>query len=287
MRFDTNTPIQPIYHPIVQKHQVDLWIKRDDLIHPFVSGNKWRKLQFVFEDATQKKATRLVSFGGPYSNHLVALACAGAMANIQTKAFVRGEPVSNHMLQLCKSWGMELSFVTRTAYQNKQLLFEENQLAGDYFIDEGGRGNLAVKGCSDIIPSNQPFTHAVCAVGTGTTFAGIVQQSNLLGILPLGIVVLKGAQGIEQDIQALCNDTDRFELMHQFHEGGYAKSTDALWSFIDDFAAQTGILLDQVYTGKMMKAVFTLIESGYFPAQSKILTVHTGGLLGLLTRQLS
>lgn len=286
MQLNTNTAVQEVEHPIATKHHIRLWMKRDDLIHPFISGNKWRKLQFVIEDAISVKAKRLVSFGGAYSNHLVALACAGAIFKFKTKAFVRGEQVSNPMLQLCKTWGMELEFVSRTAYLNKQLLFTQSKLPGDYFIDEGGKGLLAVKGCVNIIPTTQTFTHAVCAVGTGTTFAGVVKQANELGIEPMGIVVLKGAEEIKQDIVALLNEPNKFKLFHQFHEGGYAKTTNALWQFIDDFAAHTGILLDQVYTGKMMKAVFSLIESGYFKQGSSILTIHTGGLLGTLTRPL-
>jgi 1-aminocyclopropane-1-carboxylate deaminase len=279
-------PVQQITHPVFAAKRVEVSIKREDLIHPFISGNKWRKLKYVLADAQEHGKTLLVSFGGAYSNHLVALACAGAMHGFKTKAFVRGEEVNNHMLGLCKTWGMELHFVTREAYRNTTLLFETHYGKNEnaYFIDEGGRGALAAKGCEEVLDTIAGFTHVICAMGTGTTFAGLVNAASRKHMKAEGICVLKGAEAIAEDVKELVGTNDNWFIHHRFHEGGYAKTTPELLAFIDDFAAQTGILLDQVYTAKMMKAVIQLVEENHYSSNDKLLLIHTGGLLGLLSR---
>jgi len=279
-------PVQRVLHPVFAARQVEVYIKREDLIHPFISGNKWRKLKYVLADAKAKKKKLLVSFGGAYSNHLVALACAGAMHGFATKAFVRGEEAENHMLGLCKTWGMEVQFVSREEYRKKEALFEVYYGNRDdaYFIDEGGRGVLAAQGCEEILDTASGFTHVVCAIGTGTTFAGIVNAAARKGMKAEGICVLKGAEAIEQDVKQLTGVNTNWHIHHRFHEGGYAKTSPELFAFIDAFAAQTGILLDQVYTAKMMRALIQLVEENHYTSPDKILLIHTGGLLGLLSR---
>jgi 1-aminocyclopropane-1-carboxylate deaminase len=276
--------IQPIHWPIFSNAEVEVYMKREDTIHPFVSGNKWRKLKYVLADAREKEKTTLVSFGGAYSNHLVALACAGAMYGFKTMAFVRGEKVSNHMLGLCVTWGMELLFVSREAYKNKQQLFDSNAHQDWYFIDEGGKGELAMKGCEEILNNVDGFTHVACAIGTGTTFAGLVKAAIKKGIHADGICVLKGAEALNIEIEASVGHKHSWTVHHQFHEGGYAKTSPQLFDFMDDFAQQTGILLDQVYTAKMVRAVIELTQQGYYKKGDKILLIHTGGLLGSLSR---
>lgn len=280
-------PVQELHLPVFKQHNIRVFMKREDLIHPFISGNKWRKLKYVLEDAKVQHKTTLVSFGGAYSNHLVALACAGAMYGFKTVAFVRGEEVQNHMLGLCKTYGMQLQFVSRESYKNKQKLYSDFATDDTYFIDEGGKGSLAAKGCEEMLLSVDGYTHVVCAVGTGTTFAGLINAANKKGIRAEGICVLKGAEEIEEDIVQLLNEnreTKNWHLHHQFHVGGYAKVNPEVFAFIDDFASQTGILLDQVYTAKMMLGVMALVTGNYFKKGDKILTIHTGGLLGLLSR---
>lgn len=277
-------PIQPIVWPTFTQAGVEVCIKREDILHPFVSGNKWRKLKYVLQDAVAKNKKTLVSFGGAYSNHLVALACAGAMYGFKTVAFVRGENVTNHMLGLCKTWGMDLRFVSREAYKNKRDLFDEMATEDWYFIDEGGKGPLAMKGCEEILNGVEGFTHVVCAMGTGTTFAGLAKAAENKGMRADGICVLKGAESMDAEIQTAIGNTQSWCIHHAFHCGGYAKSTPELFDFMDAFAAKTGVLLDQVYTGKMVKAVVDLTEQGYYKKGDKVLLIHTGGLLGLLSR---
>jgi 1-aminocyclopropane-1-carboxylate deaminase len=277
-------PVQPIHHPLFTKHGVEVFMKRDDMIHPFISGNKWRKLKYIVDDAKQQNAKHLVSFGGAYSNHLVALACAGAMAGFTTTAFVRGEEVSNPMLNLCKLYGMGLIFVSREAYRNKRVLYTEfaQQNASTYFIDEGGKGDFAAKGCEEILTNTSTqITHAICAVGTGTTLAGLAKRAKLLGITAEGVCVLKGAENMDGEIAQLAGYD--VKVHHQFHRGGYAKTDAELLNFIKDFASRTGILLDQVYTAKLMMALAQLIDEGYYQPKSKIMAVHTGGLLGMMS----
>lgn len=279
-------PVHPVLHPAFAAGKIEVFIKREDLIHPFISGNKWRKLRYVLEDAQQQNKKKLVSFGGAYSNHLVALACAGAMYGFQTKSFVRGEEVSNHMLGLCRSWGMELQFVTRADYRDKEKLYHSGYGNNNeaYFIDEGGKGALAARGCEEILDAVSGFTHVICAIGTGTTFAGLVNAAGKKGMKAEGICVLKGAGDIEAAIRPLVGEHTNWVVHHRFHEGGYAKTTPELLAFMDGFASHTGILLDQVYTAKMMKAVVQLVEENYFTPADRLLLIHTGGLLGLLSR---
>jgi 1-aminocyclopropane-1-carboxylate deaminase len=281
-----NSPVEQLHLDLFEQKKIQVFLKRDDLIHPFISGNKWRKLKFTLQDAVQKNKTHLVSFGGAYSNHLNALACAAATFGFKATAFVRGETVSNHMLALNKLWGMELIFVDRTAYKNKKELFEKHFLNDDKanFIDEGGAGTFGAKGCEEIVTElTQIYDKIFCAVGTATTLQGIAQaiKNNGLTTKAEGICVLKGAEEIDAHLKE--NELENYyKIHHQFHEGGYAKTNPELFDFIKLFASKTGILLDQVYTAKMMKAVFTLAEQDYFEPNSKILCVHTGGLLGLL-----
>jgi 1-aminocyclopropane-1-carboxylate deaminase len=278
-----NPPIQHINLPDFNANGVTVYIKRDDMLHPFVSGNKWRKLFYVLDDAQQKNSRHLVSFGGAFSNHLVALACAGAIYNFKTTAFVRGEEVNNHMLNLCKLYGMHLIFVSREAYKNKLDLYYEfaQQHVNTYFIDEGGKGELAAKGCTHILDDADGFTHVICAVGTGTTLAGLAKGAQPKNIIAEGICVLKSAEAMDQEIAALAGFD--IKVHHNFSCGGYAKTNTELLDFINHFAQHTGILLDQVYTAKMMLALSKLIAENYYPKNSKILAIHTGGLLGMMS----
>lgn len=279
---NTETPIQQIRFSGIEKTGIELFMKRDDLIHPFISGNKWRKLKYVLQDAKARNKNHLVSFGGAYSNHLVALACAGAIHGLHTTGFVRGEEVSNPMLSLCKLWGMQLVFTQREQYKNKNALFTEffNSDAQAYFIDEGGKGGLAAQGCEEILDGVYGFTHVMCSVGTGTTIAGIARQAIKKGMIAEGICMLKGAEAIDAEIAELAGLP--VKIHHGMSRGGYGKSDPELMAFIGTFASETGILLDQVYTGKMMTAIVQLIKEGYYKRGDKLLTIHTGGLLGLM-----
>lgn len=263
-----------------------LWVKRDDLIDPYISGNKWRKLKYILADAKQQHRNHLVTFGGAYSNHLVATAAAASRFGLRATAFVRGEHVNNEMLTLCKLFGMQLIFVDRESYRDKRNLFETH-FTGDenaYFINEGGASAEAVKGCAEIISElDMQYDHIFCAAGTGTTAAGLLQGINThqlatqLHVIP----VLKDGGFIAQEIAHYENNLDHLQLHLDYHFGGYAKTTPALLQFMKNFITQTGMLIDPVYTAKLFFAINDLARQNYFEKDAKILAVHTGGLLGI------
>ena len=264
----------------------NLSVKRDDLIDPYISGNKWRKLKYILAKAEEEKKTHLVTFGGAYSNHLVATAAAASRSGLTATAFVRGEEVQNEVLLLCSLFGMKLIFTDRESYRDKYKLFQQH-FADDensYFIDEGGASPEATIGCAEIIGElTETYDHIFCAAGTGTTAAGLlkgIQQHQLntkLHIIP----VLKGGSFIEDEIVQHTPLSDHLNLHLDYHFGGYAKITPELISFIKNFTSKTGLLLDPVYTAKMFHAIFDLQKQGIIGKDEKILAIHTGGLMGL------
>jgi len=277
------SPIQQVYF----LSDFSFWVKRDDLIDPYISGNKWRKLKYILKDAMSKGKTHLVTFGGAYSNHLVATAAAAARAGLKSTAFVRGEEVSNEMLVICKLFGMNIIFSDRTQYRNKQMLYQLNfgEDNTTYFVDEGGASEEAVKGCADIISElSTHYDHIFCAAGTGTTAAGLLRGINQhklrtqLHVIP----VLKGGAFLASEIRRYENNTSNLKLHTDYHFGGYAKTTSELLNFIKTFTSSTGILIDPVYTAKMFYAIYDLANKNYFKSDEKVLAIHTGGLLGIL-----
>ncbi|MGV3762768.1 1-aminocyclopropane-1-carboxylate deaminase/D-cysteine desulfhydrase [Parapedobacter sp.] len=287
--FDIHSPIETLDFTLFDEKSITVDIKRDDKIHPFISGNKWRKLKYVLQSASHAGKTRLVTFGGAWSNHLLATACAGATFGFKTTGFVRGEAVSNPNLSLCKVYGMELRFVDRTAYRNKPLLYAHH-FANDteaYFVDEGGYGVEGARGCAEII-DELPYTydHIFCACGTATTLAGLHHgcASKALETRLHGVAVLAGGDFITDAARALYPG-ERFDRLvghMDYHFGGYAKTSPVLNGFIRQFTAQTGILIEPVYTGKLLYAVFDLAKRNYFNAGERLLVIHTGGLTGIL-----
>ena len=283
MNTDLYSPLQQISHPAL----TNLWVKRDDLIDPYISGNKWRKLKYLLRDAKSKNKTHLVTFGGAYSNHLVATAAATCRSRLKSTAFVRGERVNNEMLLLCKLFGMQLIFTDRESYKDKALLYDIHfgKHAETYFVNEGGASAEAVEGCAEIIrelPSNT--RHIFCAAGTGTTAAGLlkgIQQAALDTTLHV-IPVLKGGDFIREEISNYVKITDHLILHTEYHFGGYAKTTPDLLNFMKQFIGSHGILIDPVYTAKMFYAINDLANSGYLKQDESIVALHTGGLLGIL-----
>lgn len=280
------SPEQVLNHPLYSSKQVSVSIKRDDMIHPFISGNKWRKLKYNLLKAEQDGKRKLVTFGGAWSNHLLATACAGATFGYSTKAFVRGEEVVNPVLTMCRLFGMDLVFVDRTLYKDKLSLYANlPQREEYYFIDEGGAGYEAIGGCEEIVQElENTYDHILCAAGTGVTAAGLRSGIHKLGLkTKLHVVpVLKGGDFILEQIQNLNVSTEDIHLHTDYHFGGYAKTKPELIHFIKDFVSTTGIMIEPTYTGKALYALHDLIIKDIFKANDRILFVHTGGLTGLL-----
>lgn len=285
--FQFHSPEEEINLPLLKDYNISLFIKRDDLIHPFISGNKWRKLKYNLEEAKLQNKSHLISFGGAYSNHILALACAGGKFGFKTTAFIRGEEVENEMLSLCRIFGMELIFIKREAYKDKISLYNQFYKNNEhtYFIDEGGAGKLAEKGCREIIKElKQHYDYIYCASGTGTTAAGIINEvkaSQLKTQINI-ISVLKGYHTLNSEIDQLIEIPYNYNILHDYHFGGYAKTKPELIDFIQYIARQTGMLTDPVYTGKTLFAVLDQIKKGIIPANSKVLMIHTGGIFGIL-----
>lgn len=265
---------------------------RLDKLHPIVSGNKWFKLRFYIEEAIQNSFDTIASFGGPYSNHLVALAFAAKESQLKSIGYVRAtknEPLTPS-LQEAIQYGMQLEFIGRTNFQeikNEMLLQHKvspeiiTQKTKTYFINEGGYGILGAKGAATILNNiGNSFTTIIAAVGTGTMLAGLINGAAQHQQV-IGIPVLKNEQTIETEIKALLNDkSTHFSLLHQFHQGGYAKTSPALIEFMNQLWSTEKIPTDIVYTGKLLFAVNELLKENYFKLGSKILLIHSGGLQG-------
>ena len=265
-----------------------LSVKREDLIHPFISGNKYRKLKYNLKKAEVEKKQTLLTFGGAFSNHIAAVAAAGQVFGFSTIGVIRGEELvdqvhANSTLKFAKSCGMRFKFVTREAFRNKTSECFSGHLKdefGDfYLIPEGGTNDYAIKGCEEILTKEDvDYDYICCSVGTGGTISGIINASQPHQKI-LAFPALKG-DFLQEEISKFAINAN-WQLINEYHFGGYAKINTELISFINQFKRDYQIPLDPVYTGKMMFGVMDLLKKGYFPERSKILVIHTGGLQGI------
>lgn len=269
-------------------NSISMHIKREDLIHPFVSGNKFRKLKYNLLQATAENQETLLTFGGAFSNHIAAVAFAGNEKGFKTIGIIRGDELAskvseNPTLLFAQNCGMQLEFISREDYRLKsEVSFLENlkqKFGGFYHIPEGGTNDLAIKGCEEILTSEDAdFDYICCSVGTGGTISGIINS-----VLPhqkvLGFPALKG-DFLKEEIRNFVQN-DNWELVTDYNFGGYAKVNAELTVFINHFYLENQIPLDPIYTGKMVFGVIDLIKKNYFPAKSKILLIHTGGIQGI------
>ncbi|MFS4494451.1 1-aminocyclopropane-1-carboxylate deaminase/D-cysteine desulfhydrase [Maribacter sp. 2308TA10-17] len=276
---------QSVHLPILTEKQISLTIKREDLIHPFISGNKYRKLKYNIEAAKTQGCVTLLTFGGAFSNHIAATAYAGKVHDLQTIGVIRGEELSqkwktNPTLKLASEHGMRFKFISRNAYRDKNSEEFRKELESEfgkfYLLPEGGSNKLAVKGCEEIVTAEDIEFDFVCSsVGTGGTLAGIITATKQNQRV-LGFPALKG-DFLKEDIRNF-TPKKNWELQTDYHFGGYAKVSAELIHFINDFKMLTKIPLDPIYTGKMLYGILDLIKKDYFKPKTKILAVHTGGL---------
>lgn len=307
-----NTRIDEINDPILTKKGVRLFVKRDDLIHPYISGNKLYKLKYNVEDAILQGYDAILTFGGAYSNHLVATAAYCNYMGLRSIGIVRGEELSplpnppplgegtyayknlSPPLLFCQEQGMQLHFVSREEYRQKEsadFIAKLKDRFGNYFyiVPEGGGNALGVKGASEILHGfdASAYTHMMAACGTGTTLAGMVLTPSLLPLIKVssinvwGVSVLKGDDTLTSTVEKYVEneeDLPNWKMVTGYHHGGYAKTTPELLDFIAKFKEGHGITLDTVYTGKMFFAIYKMVEQGLIPTQSTILAIHTGGV---------
>lgn len=267
---------------------MNLYIKREDQLHPYISGNKFRKLKYNLLEAKKQGYNTLLTFGGAFSNHISAVSYAAKTFGFQSIGVIRGEELQDKILEnptlsFAQTNGMQFEFVSREDYRQKdsEVFIEKlHQKYGDfYLIPEGGTNDLAVKGCEEILTEEDDFfDYICCAVGTGGTISGIINSSKPHQKV-LGFPALKG-DFLESEIRKF-TQKDNWRLVHDYHFGGYAKINEPLVSFINEFRKQTEIPLDPVYTGKMCYGVYDLIRKGYFEKEANILLIHTGGLQGI------
>lgn len=285
-------------HPVIpnqfvtELNGVSVFMKREDLLHPEVSGNKFRKLKYNVQKALSEGHGSLLTFGGAFSNHIAATAAAGKAYDLETIGVIRGEELGrdlqktlreNPTLQFAASCGMRLEFVSRSEYREKtsvEMLGKLQEKFGSfYLVPEGGTNTLAVKGCEEILSAeDKTFNLLCCAVGTGGTISGIINSSEENQRI-LGFPALKG-DFLTAEVESFSRKNN-WELITNYHFGGYAKVDRELIEFINTFKKEYGIQLDPIYTGKMMFGIFDLIRSGYFSENTRILAVHTGGLQGI------
>lgn len=281
------SPVEEIRDERLAARGVRLYLKRDDLIHPEIPGNKWRKLNYNVSAAREQGHSTLLTFGGAYSNHIRATAAVGHHFGFSTIGIIRGEEHSplNWSLNYATNYGMQLSYLDRSTYRHKyqsDLIAHLRDMYGDfYLLPEGGSNALAVRGCADV-PTEITMTFDVicCPVGTGGTLAGLAA-----GLYPgqraLGFAVLKGGHFLDREVAELQRKAyqrvwTNWSIEYYFHFGGFAKSKSDLDSFVDDFDRRHQLRLDHVYVAKMMYGIFALIERGTFSSGSVVVAVITG-----------
>lgn len=290
------SPLQQIKSTLFDEKELEVFIKRDDLIHPVISGNKWRKLKHNIEKFKQGKFDKLLTFGGAYSNHIAATARAGKELGISTIGIIRGDELSeesNQTLSQAFQDGMQLVFTKREEYQLRDEKYYHEELRRRHghvlIIPEGGSNFYGVMGCQEI---GKEFdvnpVYIITACGTGTTAAGLLLNQTKV----IGVSVLKGGDFLKDNIRQLLSNIlvdeeldetlNRFDLKLDYHFGGYAKNNDDLIDFMKSVKSEFNIPLDHVYTGKMFFALIDLIKEDHFPKGAKIVALHTGGLQGAL-----
>lgn len=265
-------------------------VLRLDLLHSVISGNKWFKLKYHLQEAT-KDHKALLTFGGAFSNHIVATAAAAKSAGLQSIGIIRGEkpPVLSHTLVQAQAYGMLLFFTSRDSYSQKKIpsnVFQQYNAGSLYTIPEGGYGINGASGARDILLTNKTadYTHIITAVGTGTTLAGLTMAAGENQRV-IGISVMKNNFSLSSEIRHLLTPDkwDGYKLLHDYHFGGYARKAPELLNFMNDFFTRTAIPTDFVYTGRSFYAALDLLRNGYFSSADKLLLIHTGGLQGNLS----
>ncbi|CAM3892862.1 MULTISPECIES: 1-aminocyclopropane-1-carboxylate deaminase/D-cysteine desulfhydrase [Pseudoalteromonas] len=289
MNLLAESALQKITCPLLSEKKISLSVKRDDQLHPLISGNKWRKLKYNLMAMQAQGKTELVTFGGAFSNHIHACAAAGKHFNIKTHGIIRGPELDwqNPTLQFAKQCGMQLHPVTRLEYRERQNpdYFAQLQarFPNAYILPEGGTNKAALQGCSELAKSLPQADFVICPTGSGGTLAGLTEGcDNSTQIL--GVAVLKQAEYLINEIKSLspiAAQQQNWQLLTQFHDGGYGKFSSELWQFCLMMQSQHQLPLEPIYSGKMMYALWQLIEQDYFPEGSRIIAIHTGGLQGL------
>ncbi len=265
-------------------------VLRLDLVHPVISGNKYFKLKYYLREAIAGRYKGILTFGGAYSNHIIAAAYVASVSGLSSIGIIRGErpAIFSQSLLNAEAYAMKFKFISREEYATKEDGDWQEKIKADhpgfYVIPEGGYGNSGAKGAGEILElfSSNQYTHICCACGTGTMLAGLINASRPEQIC-IGISALKGHGQLNKLVTKLLYPMaikKRFDILHDFHFGGYAKPSKALFNYMNHFYQKHGISTDFIYTAKLMYAVEHLIKDHFFPGGSRILSIHSGGLQG-------
>ena len=288
-----NSSVQQIQFSEINNKDVTLFIKREDELHPFISGNKYRKLKYNLVEAYNLNHNTLLTFGGAYSNHIAATAAAGFEHNFKTIGVIRGDELATNLEEVLKNnptlkfaseHNMQFHFVSRSEYRSKttpEFIAKLKVKFGNfYLVPEGGTNHFAVKGCEEILTEEDNQYDVICsAIGTGGTISGLINSTKKHQKV-IGFPALKG-DFLQKEIEKYVVRNDNWSISTDYHFGGYAKISEELITFINKFKSETCIPLDPVYTGKMLFGVVDLIQKDYFNKGTKILAIHTGGLQGI------
>lgn len=278
-----NITIDKVSMPLLTEKKVSVDVLRLDKIHPLISGNKWFKLRYYIEEAKQENKKTILTFGGAWSNHILATAAVCKINQLNSIGIIRGEEAENlsTTLSQAKELGMQLFFISRKDYQQKKIPSELND-TNYYQIAEGGFGKQGAAGATTILDHCriEDYTHICCAAGTGTMAAGLLRKISETQKV-IAISVLKNYLEMEDSIKNIIDEPAKNLIVnHDYHFGGYAKNKPALLEFMNEFYNQTSIPTDFVYTGKLCYAIFDIVKKNYFPEGSNLLLIHSGGLQG-------
>lgn len=273
--------------PLPGKNQQEISILRLDKIHPDISGNKWFKLKYYFDEAINRNTQTIATFGGAWSNHILATAAACQLKNLKSTGIIRGEQPKafSYTLSRATDYGMKLIFISRDDYRQKIVPSKFADIVQDSFvINEGGYGETGAAGAATIADyyKKEDYTHICCAVGTGTMMAGLIKAATTKQTI-VGISVLKNNSDLQKETEALLTEDEKkkkFLFIHNYHFGGYGKYTAELIDFMNGFYRNTSVPTDFVYTAKLAYGVYDLVTSNFFPPDSRLLIIHSGGLQG-------
>ncbi len=299
MNLNSITPLTKLKNPLFETHNICVYMKREELNHPQIQGNKWHKLKLNLVAAQAQQKTTLLTFGGAYSNHIAATAVAAQESGFKSIGIIRGEELAkhpetwSHTLKQAAQHGMQLQFITRTAYRQKStpntLKTLQSTYPNTYILPEGGSNSLAVQGFEPLMQQLEiqcpNWTHLLSAVGTGATLAGLIKYAPFHDDNPrtiLGFPALKQGEYLKPHIQKWIGETSAhsWQLLTEYHCGGYAKTSEPLLQQMQVFEQTFNIALDPIYTAKMVYGFYDQLKQGRFKPGSKVILLHTGGLQG-------
>lgn len=285
----TKAVVQPVNDDRLHRKNVAMDVLRLDLIHPVISGNKWFKLKYHIQEALRQNKKGVLTFGGAWSNHLVATALACAQANLASIGIIRGERPAqlSATLQEVQDYAMQPVFISRHEYANEAAIIPvlQQKYPDHYIVPQGGQSHLGVLGAADIaqLVQIESYSHICCATGTGTMLAGLVHAAlphqQVVGISSLKIPDDEN-NSLNSFIKPYASNPNQYKIFYDFHLGGYARKTDDLIRFMNSIYQQHEVPTDFVYTGKLFFGVMHLVQTSYFQPGSRLLLVHSGGLQG-------